>query len=331
MFAPIAKRGVRIGRICYTKADGTVRVYDLTRSIVIGRANDCDIRIKQGTVSRVHCNIARVDDVPDSGNGGDYESGVGKEFSSEYYLENVSSTNQTEVNYVSVSGKTKLKEGDIITIGERDFVFKFVVVNMTPQELDSYIFATGPRATLTATAADELEDAVSAQQPSSASEAKTTDEGDKGCLPFLSSPSSASKTARGRSSAGAERVESPRSLEPKPVPRAEQNQPLWVCIPGSLNPLAAASNGPPDQVDDTSSRDAEQQASSKGGRSVRFSASTGAAASSKKGSRRESLTPEQREAQRRQRNKDAVAGADASMERVGTPTKAATGWGLWFF
>ena len=152
-----AKKKVEIGRIVYTKSDGTSRVYDLTRNISIGRGQDCDIRIKQGTVSRLHCNITREDGGPlvDSGCVG-IASGGGEESTTsssgqversevvrgEYYIENVSTTNMTEINYVATWGKTKLNNNDIITIGERDFVFKAVMVEMTLDELNKFLNAT---------------------------------------------------------------------------------------------------------------------------------------------------------------------------------------------
>ncbi len=53
--------------IC-TAAGDVLRRYDLSRvassgkRILIGRAEDCDIRIKNGSVSRHHCSIEATDD-----------------------------------------------------------------------------------------------------------------------------------------------------------------------------------------------------------------------------------------------------------------------------
>lgn len=115
---------VEMGRICYTKADGSTIKYELKKDIRVGRGAESDIRIKQNTVSRTHCNIYRrwADD-------GSYAG--------DYYLQNVSTTNLTEINYVTTWGVSMLRDGDVITIGERDFVFRLSDVEMTPEELAS--------------------------------------------------------------------------------------------------------------------------------------------------------------------------------------------------
>ena len=97
----------RTGRLSLTKSDGTVRFFNIKRSIQIGRGAECDIRIKVKTVSRVHCKV-RVEENGD------------------FVLENVSSTNFTIVNKTEVSRTLVLHDGDTLTVAERDFVFQLV-------------------------------------------------------------------------------------------------------------------------------------------------------------------------------------------------------------
>ena len=317
-----SKRAVVVGRVCYTKSDGTVRVYDLNRNIVIGRGQDCDIRIKQGTVSRVHCRITRVEYSKGNADAGEEE---GDE--SEYWLENLSTTNHTEVNYAACRGRTKLNENDIITIGERDFVFKFVSVQMDQAEYAAFVAAT--RAAADGGGGEGGGIDVTPPPTSFPS----TAESDAVCMPGLfSSPAATDdKPARER------RIRSPR-----PVPRNEtsDSSSLWAlgCIPTSLNPLGvgfpSSSSSSSDQVDG----EALSPASPRKGHSVRFSSGLTSSSSTNEGgaaarrSSKQQLTPEQRDSLRRQRAKEE---ADAAMERVerarngDTPTKSG-GWGLWF-
>ena len=96
-----------IGRLSLTKSDGTVRYFNIKRSILIGRGSECDIRIKVKTVSRVHCKVRVVAETP-----------------VQFVLENVSTTNFTVLNAMEVSGQVALRDGDIITVAERNFVFQ---------------------------------------------------------------------------------------------------------------------------------------------------------------------------------------------------------------
>lgn len=116
------KISIEMGRICYTKADGTTLKYDLLKDIRVGRGPENDIRIKQNTVSRTHCNIYR-------------RWAEDGSFSGDYYMQNVSTTNLTEINYVTTWGVVALRDGDIITIGERDFVFRLGQMELTLEEL----------------------------------------------------------------------------------------------------------------------------------------------------------------------------------------------------
>ncbi len=96
-----------IGRLSLTKSDGSVRYFNIKRSILIGRGKECDIRIKVKTVSRIHCK-------------------VNLERDGEFVLENVSTTNFTVLNKGEVAKSAKLKNGDVITVAERDFLFQLI-------------------------------------------------------------------------------------------------------------------------------------------------------------------------------------------------------------
>jgi len=106
-----------IGRLSLTKSDGTVRYFNIKRSILIGRGSECDIRIKVKTVSRVHCKVRVV--APDA-------SPMASAVPAQFVLENVSTTNFTVVNAAEVSGQVGLCDGDVITVAERDFVFQLI-------------------------------------------------------------------------------------------------------------------------------------------------------------------------------------------------------------
>jgi pSer/pThr/pTyr-binding forkhead associated (FHA) protein len=99
--------GKYLGRLSLTKSDGSMRYFNIKRSILIGRGAECDIRIKVKTVSRIHCKVNLETD------------GV-------FMLENISTTNFTIVNNTEVGKSVKLNDGDIITVAERDFIFQLI-------------------------------------------------------------------------------------------------------------------------------------------------------------------------------------------------------------
>jgi len=245
MWSSPTKKTVLIGRICYTKADGTVRVYDLTRNITIGRAAECDIRVKQATVSRVHCNIIRLPPPASPSEGG--SSGpvdTDSPFVGDYHLENLSQTNLTEINYIAKWGKTQLKDGDIITIGERDFVFRLIKVQMSQEEITASQAPNTPKGKIS------LDDKDATPIPYPA-----TGLGDNLCNPLWPGASS-----------GAGAGDAPRVLSPAPVKATSAaEQSLWNCIPASIIPLGGGgSDLNNDAVDDLTGDD--------GGASTKFSA-----------------------------------------------------------
>ena len=94
------------------KVDGTRRDFPITRGrVVIGRKNNCDLRIPLSSVSRQHCEI--------SVNGSDVA------------LRDMGSSNGTFVNDNRVK-ETLLNAGDEITIGPVSFV---IVIDGQPHDI----------------------------------------------------------------------------------------------------------------------------------------------------------------------------------------------------
>lgn len=84
------------------RADGEKRTFPLTRDItVLGRREDCDLRIPLGDISRKHCRIMR-----------DYDA---------VRLEDLGSSNGTYCNGVRVQ-ETALEAGDMLNVGPVGFV-----------------------------------------------------------------------------------------------------------------------------------------------------------------------------------------------------------------
>ena len=73
-----------------------------SRSFVIGRSRECDLRVTDGNASRRHAEIAQEGSV--------------------YVLVDLGSTNGTELNGRRVT-RQELADGDRITIGATDLVF----------------------------------------------------------------------------------------------------------------------------------------------------------------------------------------------------------------
>lgn len=74
-----------------------------TGRILVGRAEDCNIKIPDLLVSRKHCLIEERDN--------------------NFYIKDLNSTNKTIVNNRIVEDEDKLKTGDIIEIGDTAFLF----------------------------------------------------------------------------------------------------------------------------------------------------------------------------------------------------------------
>jgi pSer/pThr/pTyr-binding forkhead associated (FHA) protein len=73
-------------------------------SILIGRSSQCDIRVDSGLLSRHHASVLVVD-------------------AETVLLKDLESTNGTFVNTMRIARPTRLKHGDVITIGDEKFVF----------------------------------------------------------------------------------------------------------------------------------------------------------------------------------------------------------------
>jgi pSer/pThr/pTyr-binding forkhead associated (FHA) protein len=81
------------------------RVVPITSSrVVVGRSRECDVRIDDGNVSRRHCEVAQ-------------------ESPTAWVVADLGSTNGTEVNGRKVSRRTRLDDGDRITVGGTELVF----------------------------------------------------------------------------------------------------------------------------------------------------------------------------------------------------------------
>lgn len=70
---------------------------------LLGRSENCDIIINHESVSREHARLTRVEQ--------------------HYYLEDLSSTNGVRLNQCALIGKTEIKNGDSIRIGDCDYLF----------------------------------------------------------------------------------------------------------------------------------------------------------------------------------------------------------------
>jgi FOG: FHA domain len=73
-------------------------------SILIGRSSQCDIQVDSGLLSRHHASVLVVD-------------------AETVILKDLESTNGTFVNTMRIARPTRLKHGDVITIGDEKFVF----------------------------------------------------------------------------------------------------------------------------------------------------------------------------------------------------------------
>jgi pSer/pThr/pTyr-binding forkhead associated (FHA) protein len=103
------------------RADGEKRSFPLPRSIaVLGRREDCDLRIPLAEVSRKHCRLIADEDT--------------------LKLEDLGSSNGTYVNGQRVQ-EAMLNPGDTVTIGPVSFV---VQINGVPAEEDIQLETANP-------------------------------------------------------------------------------------------------------------------------------------------------------------------------------------------
>lgn len=90
--------------------DVVINKWDLDEEVVIlGRSKDCDIQIDDQSVSSKHARVVAEEDEFLQGN-------------SNFYLEDLKSTNGTELNDKPVR-RQKLADGDLIKIGFTQFRF----------------------------------------------------------------------------------------------------------------------------------------------------------------------------------------------------------------
>src|SRR5690606_16138688 len=91
-------------------------------SILIGRSVQCDIRVDSGLLSRHHASVLVVD-------------------AETVLLKDLESTNGTFVNTMRIARPTRLKHGDVITIGDEKFVF--IDLELGEEQVECDVFESG--------------------------------------------------------------------------------------------------------------------------------------------------------------------------------------------
>lgn len=100
-----------MARLILTHEGVNLRDYSLDKDrVVLGRKAENDIQIDDQAISGDHVHFSR-------------ESSAYLDDHFDYYLEDMGSTNGTKVNGVRVSGKLRLKQGDVIQVGKHKFMF----------------------------------------------------------------------------------------------------------------------------------------------------------------------------------------------------------------
>ncbi len=114
--APITEGYVQsFGNLTFVTNSGLQEssTFDIVEDITIGRSAECDVRVRNKSVSRVHAKITI-----------DKENGC-------CLLENISKTNFTVRNGIPVQTIITLTNGDIISVGDRTFQFNLPQVQLS--------------------------------------------------------------------------------------------------------------------------------------------------------------------------------------------------------
>lgn len=119
--------------ICNAKGE-VLRRYDMDRAerahrrVLIGRADDCDVRIAHAMVSRHHCSIEPFVDVPEE----DADGGKGSTGAEEWIVRDLGSTHGVIVNGQRVPEVT-LRPGLQVVIGPAVLKFDLAAKNAAAQ------------------------------------------------------------------------------------------------------------------------------------------------------------------------------------------------------
>lgn len=124
------------------KDDGSTKDIPLSRSRIVGREEECDLRIPSATVSREHCEIVVEPGEPPR-------------------VKDLASSNGTYVNGAPID-EVELKAGDVLSIGPANFVVR---IDGRPADIDrSAVEAAAQRAA----SASEEQDANRTASPGAA-------------------------------------------------------------------------------------------------------------------------------------------------------------------
>ncbi|MBM3853294.1 MAG: FHA domain-containing protein [Verrucomicrobia bacterium] len=103
--APPCPKGIP-GRLLWREPDGTVAVADVTRPLVVGRGEGCDLRLAARRLSHRHFRVW-----PEAGS---------------CWIEDLGSTNGTTINGNPLTGRQQLRAGDLIAAGGIEVFFDTV-------------------------------------------------------------------------------------------------------------------------------------------------------------------------------------------------------------
>ncbi|MFG0285608.1 MAG: FHA domain-containing protein [Phycisphaerales bacterium JB039] len=114
------------------KDDGSTKEIRITRSRIIGREEECDLRIPAPTVSREHCEVVVEPGQPPQ-------------------IKDLASSNGTFVNGNQVD-EAELHAGDVLSIGPANFVIR---IDGQPAQIDQQAVAKAAAKALAASAATD--------------------------------------------------------------------------------------------------------------------------------------------------------------------------------